>query len=97
MTPTPSDADKAALAQKAARLESKQLYVKAAEIYAQLGEEGKAAVALEKAGAYDKAEALFLKLGDKEGAARCKKAAEDQKNPQTWSELQTEFVAEFPV
>ncbi|VVB56491.1 Uncharacterised protein [uncultured archaeon] len=81
---------------KAQRLEGKKLFVKAAEIYETIGQKDKAALALENGGAYEKAALLFDSLGRKEDAARCRKAAEAEKNPQTWSDLQAEFVSDFP-
>lgn len=81
---------------KAARLEGKKLFVKAADIYLALGQKEKAASALEQGGAYEKAAELYDSLGMKEKAAACRKTLEAEKNPQTWSDLQAEFVSDYP-
>ena len=81
---------------KAQRLEGKKLFVKAAEIYKTLGKLDLAANALEKGGAYEQAAELYDKLGQKEKAAACRKTLEAEKNPQTWSDLQAEFVSDYP-
>jgi len=81
---------------KAARLEGKKLYVKAAEVYKALGQLDKAANALELGGAHEPAAELYDKLGEKEKAAACRKRLEEEKNPQTWSDLQAEFVSDYP-
>ena len=95
MTDAPILSDSELLA-KAQRLEGKQLFVKAAEIYEKLGLKDKAAFALENGGAYEKAAVLYDGLGQKEKAAECRKKAEEEKNPQTWSDLQAEFVSDYP-
>lgn len=77
--------------EKAKRLEAKSLFVKAAEIYLQLGQEAKAAETYEKAGDWRHAEELFAKLGRTEDAARCKQKRETETNQPTWDELQNEF------
>ena len=81
---------------KATRLEGKKLYVKAAEIYKRIGQNDKAAKAYEDGGAYQEAATLYDSLGRKEDAERCRKTLEAGKNPQTWSDLQAEFVSDYP-
>jgi hypothetical protein len=90
----PQGTDMAQLLERAKRLESKQLFVKAAEFYLQAGKEDMAASAYEKGGAFSDAEALFSKLGMIEDAARCKKAREEAQNPTTWDDLHAQFQAE---
>ena len=89
-------ADSSELLAKAQRLEEKKLYVKAAEVYKKIGQEDKAAKAYEDGGAFEEAAKLFDELGRKEDAARCRKALEESKNPQTWSDLQADFVSDYP-
>jgi hypothetical protein len=76
---------------RAAALEGKQLFVKAAELYLQAGEEGRAAQAYEKGCAYDKAIALFLKMGKKEDAARCGKMRDAASTGGSWMDMQADF------
>lgn len=85
-----------ALLQKARRLEGKKLFVKAAEVYKKIGNADKAAGALEQGGAYEDAAVLFDSLGRHEDAARCRKSLEEAKNPKTWSEMQADFVSDYP-
>jgi len=76
---------------RANSLEKKQLYVKAAELYLQAGEEGKAAKAYETGCAYDKAILLFKKMGKKEDVARCEKKRDAASSGGSWLDLQSEF------
>ncbi|MCX8175148.1 MAG: hypothetical protein N3E51_03000 [Candidatus Micrarchaeota archaeon] len=85
------DSEKQALLAKAARLEGKLLFVKAAEIYLKLEMPESAAAAYEKGGAYEKAAALFEKLGRAEDAARCRAKRDAEATGQTWQDLQAEF------
>ena len=85
------DEEKQSLLLRAAVLEKKQLFVKAAEAYLKAGEEGKAAKAYEKGCAYDKAIALFEKMGDSEGAERCRKLRDAASGGGSWLDLQSEF------
>jgi tetratricopeptide (TPR) repeat protein len=91
-----SAADSPELLAKAQRLEEKKLYVKAAEVYKKIGMNDKAAKAYEDGGAFEDAAALYEKLGQLDAAARCRKALEEAKNPQTWSDLQADFQADYP-
>ncbi len=88
------DGEKAALAEKAKRLEGRQLYVKAAEAYFEAGMKEEAANAYETGGAYLKAEELYEKIGRPKDAARCKKKREDAANQPTWSDMHAEFQAD---
>ena len=81
----------ASLVAKAARLEEKLLFVKAAEVYLKLGEKGKAAAAYEKGSAFDKAAGLFASLGKEEDATRCRKKRDAASTGQTWQDMQAEF------
>ena len=85
--------DKQLLVEKAKRLESKQLFVKAADYFLKADMESEAASAYEKAMAYGKAEALFKKLGKAEDAARCKGKREKSSSDagKSWLDLQSEF------
>lgn len=85
------DAEKTQLLAKAKRLESRMLYVKAAEIYLPLAMEAEAASAYERGGAYDKASALFEKMGKKEDAARCRRLRDENSTGATWQDTQAEF------
>jgi hypothetical protein len=85
------DAEKAKALARAARLEEKSLFVKAAEIYLSLGMEDKAASAYEKGGAFDKAASIFSKIGRGADAARCKAKRDAASTGQTWQDLQAEF------
>lgn len=85
------DGEKAALVAKAKRLEEKQLYVKAAEIYASIGMGQEAAGAFEAAGSLGRAIALYEKLGKADDAARCRKKRDEASSGQTWQDLQAEF------
>lgn len=85
------ETEKQELAAKAKRLEGRQMFVKAAEIYAQLGMDGEAAKAYESAGAFDKAIALFEKMGKKEDAKRCRKKRDEASSGQTWQDMQADF------
>ncbi|HIH18460.1 TPA: hypothetical protein HA225_00625 [Candidatus Micrarchaeota archaeon] len=78
---------------RAKSLESKQLFVKAADYYIKAGMEYEAAAAFEKAAAYGKAEALFRKLGKDDDAMRCKEKREKSSSDagKTWQDLQSEF------
>ena len=86
-----SGEEKALLIAKAARLEEKMLFVKAAEIYQKLGMNGEAAVAYEKGSAFDKAACLFASLGKEEDAARCRKKRDAASTGQTWQDMQSDF------
>ena len=85
------EAEKQSLAAKAARLEGKMLFVKAGDVYLEIGMRDKAAEAYEKAGAFEKAAALFDKLGKKDDAARCRKKLEAARSGRTWADEQAEF------
>ncbi len=85
------EAEKQELAAKAKRLEGKQMFVKAAEIYSKLGMDADAAKAYEAAGAFDKAIALYLKMEKKADAERCKKKRDEASTGQTWQDMQSEF------
>ncbi|VVC00014.1 Uncharacterised protein [uncultured archaeon] len=85
------DNEKSAMAAKAARLEDKMLFVKAAELYAKLSMPEKAAAAYEKGSAFDKAAELFDRLGKKEDAARCRAKRDAASTGQTWQDMQSEF------
>lgn len=91
-----SDAERAKKLERAAALEKKLLFVKAAEIYLELGMKEEAAAAYEKGGDFSKAEDLFEKLGKTEDAERCKKAREESTNSKSWLDLQAEFQNENP-
>ena len=91
-----ASADNAELLAKAVRLEGKELFVKAAEVYRKIGLEEKAASALEKGGAFEEAALLFEKIGQPQSAVRCRKSAEEAKSSQTWSDLQADFVSDYP-
>ena len=86
----------AELLAKARRLEEKKLFVKAAEVYKKIGQDDKAASALESGGAFEEAATIFDSLDRKDDVARCRKKLEEAKNPKTWSDLQTEFVSDYP-
>ncbi|MCL6088555.1 MAG: CLH domain-containing protein [Candidatus Marsarchaeota archaeon] len=88
--------NQAELLAKAQRLEEKKLFVKAAEVYKKIGQEDKAAKAYEDGGAFEEAAGLYEKLGQKEKAEACRKKLEESKNPQTWSDLQADFVSDYP-
>lgn len=79
------------LAAKAARLEGKQLFVKAAEIYLKLGDSAGAAAAYEKGSDFGKAAALFEKMGKSEDAERCRKKRDEASSGATWQDVQAEF------
>ena len=81
----------AELLAKAVRLEGKMLFVKAADVYLSLEMREKAAEAYEEAGAYDKAIALFEKLGKKGDADRCRSRQEAARSGRTWADEQAEF------
>lgn len=85
------EAEKQELLAKAKRLEGKQMLVKAAEIYATLGMEADAARAFEAAASFDKAIALYLKMGKPEDAARCRKKRDEASTGQTWQDMQSDF------
>ena len=85
------ETEKQELMAKAKRLEGKQMFVKAAEIYASLGMGIEAAKAFESASAYDKAIALFEKAGKKEDAVRCRKKRDAASTGQTWQDMQADF------
>ncbi|MCX8195341.1 MAG: hypothetical protein N3G22_04530 [Candidatus Micrarchaeota archaeon] len=87
------ESEKQALIARAAKLESRQLFVKAAEIYIKAGAELEAASAYEKAMAYDKAELLYRKLGKNEEAERCRQKREQARSEasKSWLDLQAEF------
>lgn len=85
------DAERRALLAKAARLEGRMLFVKAAEIYLSLAMKSEAAAAYEKAGAFDKAADLYAKLGKKEDAERCRAKRDDARSGKTWADEQAEF------
>ncbi|MFA6489182.1 MAG: hypothetical protein WCT52_00710 [Candidatus Micrarchaeia archaeon] len=76
---------------KAKRLEGKQMFVKAAEIYSSIEMDAEAAKAYESAGAFDKAIAIFEKTGKKEDAARCRKKRDAASSGQTWQDMQADF------
>ncbi|MEM4554873.1 MAG: hypothetical protein QXT25_03430 [Candidatus Anstonellaceae archaeon] len=86
--------DRQALVEKAHRLEKKQLFVKAAEVYLSAGMEKEAAEAYEKGGDFEKALKLFEKLGDAEAAKRCRHKLEESFSGLTWQDLQAEFQKE---
>lgn len=81
---------------KAARLEAKSLYVKAAQIYEKLGHEEKAAAAYENGGDFEKAISIFEKLGKSDDAKRCRGKKEAAAQPETWDDLQAKFQADLP-
>ncbi len=83
--------EKQAMLLRAAALEKRQLYVKAAELYLRAGEEGKAAGAYEEGCAYDKAIALFKKMGKEEDIARCGKKRDAASTGGSWLDMQSEF------
>ena len=83
--------EKQKLLSRAKRLEEKSLFVKAAETYLLLGMEGEAAASYEKCGAFDRAIALFKKLGKGEDAARCGKKRDAASTGKTWADLQADF------
>ena len=85
------ESERQALAQRAASLEKKQLYVKAAEVYLKAGMGQDAARALETCGAYERAEKLFRELGMAQDADRCAKKRDSVSSGQTWMDLQAEF------
>jgi hypothetical protein len=85
------ETEKQELVAKAKRLEGKQMFVKAAEIYATLGMDADAAKAFESAAAYDKAIALYLKIGKKADAERCRKKRDEASSGQTWQDMQADF------
>ncbi len=85
------ETEKQTLIEKAQRLEGRQLFVKAAEAYLEIGMEPEAAAAFEKCGAYDKAEALYKKLGLAQDAERCAKKRGESMSGTTWQDLQSEF------
>ena len=91
-----SSSERDALLQKAQRLEGKKLFVKAAEIYQKLGMNDKVAKAYEDGGAFEQAAEFYEKAGQIESAARCRKAAEEAKNPKTWLDLQADFQQDYP-
>jgi len=83
--------EKQKLLARAARLEGKMLFVKAAEIYLSLALEKQAAQAFEKGSDYTRAAALFEKLGMKEDAARLRKMRDANSTGGTWQDIQAEF------
>ena len=83
--------EKQKLLARAKRLEEKMLFVKAAEIYVSLSMEKEAAIAYEKGSAFDKAEPIFLKLGKKADAERCKLKKEAAATGRSWLDMQAEF------
>ncbi|MCX8197526.1 MAG: hypothetical protein N3G80_04420 [Candidatus Micrarchaeota archaeon] len=86
--------DKANLMAKAALLEKKQLFIRAAEIYLSCGMEQEAACAYEKGGSFEKAAKIYEKLGKTEEAKRCRLKLEAQLSGQSWQDLQAEFQKE---
>jgi len=76
---------------RASALEKRQLFVKAAELYLQAGEEGKAAGAYEAGCAYDKAIGLFKKMGKEKDIARCEKKRDAASTGGSWLDMQSEF------
>gem|GEM_PF-1075879 len=89
------DSEKKELAAKAKRLEKKQLFVKAAEIYLKVGDKEKAASAYESACDYKKAEAIFMELGCESDAARCRdKRINSISDGSTWETLQKKYQDE---
>ncbi|MEM4348358.1 MAG: hypothetical protein QXN37_02200 [Candidatus Anstonellaceae archaeon] len=86
--------EKQALLEKARRLENKQFFVKAAEVYLSVGMEKEAAEAYEKGGDFEKALKLFEKLGQTEAARRCRHKLEESFSGRTWKDLQAEFQKE---
>ncbi len=85
------EGEKEKMLAKAARLEEKSLFVKAADIYLSFGMGDKAASAYEKGGAFDKAAVLFSKLGKEPDAIRCRAKRDAASTGQTWQDLQSEF------
>ena len=85
------ESERTLLIAKAARLEEKMLFVKAAEVYLKLSEDGKAAEAYEKGSAFDRAAALFSKAGKDKDAARCRAKRDAASTGQTWQDVQSEF------
>lgn len=85
------ETEKRELLAKAQRLEGKMLYVKAGDIYLQIGIREKAAAAYENGGAFDKAVMQFEKLGRKEDADRCKSKLDAARSGKTWADEQAEF------
>lgn len=72
-------------------LEGKRLFVKAAERYLKIGMEEPAAAAYENGGAFEKAAALFEKLGRNEDVRRCEEKKKAASDTTTWDDLQSEF------
>jgi len=90
-----TNAEKQELLAKAQRLEKKQLYVKAAEIYAKIGDEEKAAHTYETACDFRKAEALFIKLEKTDDAKRChKKRIGAISDGSTWDDMHKKYQDE---
>ncbi|MFA6328225.1 MAG: hypothetical protein WCY41_02150 [Candidatus Micrarchaeia archaeon] len=85
------ETEKASQLARAARLEGKMLFVKAAEVYLSLSMEAEAADAYEKGSDYSHAASLFDKLGKKEDAARCRKKRDAASTGGTWQDMQAEF------
>ncbi|MCX6771941.1 MAG: hypothetical protein NTX79_07850 [Candidatus Micrarchaeota archaeon] len=83
--------EKTKLLGRAARLEAKMLFVKAAEVYLSLSMDAEAAVAYEKGSDYSRAAALFEKLGKPRDAARCRKLRDAASTGGTWMDMQAEF------
>ena len=81
---------------KAQRLEGKKLYVKAAAIYEQLKMPKNAALAYESGGAWEQAATIYESLKNIEDAKRCRQKLEESKNSSTWSDLQADFVSDYP-
>ena len=85
------ETEKQELLAKAKRLEGKQMFVKAAEIYSTLGMDAEAAKAYESAAAFDKAIAIYTKMGKKADVERCKKKRDEASTGQTWQDMQADF------
>jgi hypothetical protein len=85
------DEEKSRLLARAKRLEEKMLFVKAAEAYILLSMPNEAATALERGGDYSRAAELYVKLGKKEDAARCRKLRDEGATGGTWQDIQAEF------
>ncbi len=91
-----SETDESGLLAKAARLEEKRLFIKAADIYERLGRMEKAATAYEAGGDFERAASRFEKLGRDEDAKRCRQKKEAASQTETWDDLHAKFQADLP-
>lgn len=86
-------AENSELVARAEKLESKQKFGKAAELYMEAGMKEKAAGAYEKGFDYRRAEKIYDEIGKTEDAERCREKY--RKSTETWEDEQKSFQQEF--